>query len=162
MNESENSEYFVRRTWRLLFTAPADGAWNMAVDEALLSHANEGEYAATLRLFAWDPACLSLGYAQKASDVDMDALHQRGWTLVRRPTGGRAILHTDELTYSIVTNHHEPRMKGTILESYRRVASALLSALHSLGIPAESSPAPQIPPDSDPKGPVCFEVPSNY
>jgi lipoate-protein ligase A len=151
-----------RQTWRLIITPAAHGAWNMAVDEAMLDLVNQSERCATLRLYAWEPACLSLGYAQTARDADLTALERRGWTLVRRPTGGRAILHTDELTYSVIASHDEPRMQGSILESYRRIAQALLAALHQVGIAAQASALKQVPQGSDPKGPVCFEVPSNY
>src|SRR5512142_2493749 len=97
----------MEHTWRLLITAPARGAWNMAVDEAMLEHIGRGESMPTLRLYAWEPACLSLGQAQPYADVDRIRLRQRGWDVVRRPTGGRAILHTDELTYSIVASAEE-------------------------------------------------------
>ena len=88
---------------------PAHGAWNMAVDEAILEHIGRGEALPTLRLYAWQPACLSLGQAQPFTDVDVQCLDARGWEVVRRPTGGRAILHTDELTSSIIAPIEEPR-----------------------------------------------------
>src|SRR5512133_1650859 len=99
-------------TWRLIRTPAASGPWNMAVDEAILEFAARGEVLPTLRLYAWEPACLSLGYAQPASDVDLEALRSHGWEMVRRPTGGRAILHTDELTYSVSGPQNEPRLTG--------------------------------------------------
>jgi len=111
-------------TWRLLLTPPAPGAWNMAVDEALLESAGRGESLPTLRLYAWAPPCLSLGQAQPFADVDMARLRARGWQAVRRLTGGRAILHTDELTYSVTAPPDEPRVAGTVLESYNRLAQA--------------------------------------
>jgi lipoate-protein ligase A len=151
--------------WRLILSPPATGAWNMAVDEALLKSMAPGEESnirSVLRLYAWDPPCLSLGYAQPFSDVDTAALEKFGWDVVRRPTGGRAILHTDELTYAVIGPHSEPRLAGGVLESYRRLSAALLAALHKLSLPAESQPDAIIKPGSDPKGPVCFEVPSNY
>jgi lipoate-protein ligase A len=101
-----------------------------------------------------------------------------GWSLVRRPTGGRAILHTDELTYSVTGPHSEPRLAGSVLESYRVLSRALLRALLLLEIPAEAQekphPLPSVPPPSPQSGegggdggvgevnPICFEVPSNY
>ena len=148
-------------TWRLIQTPPAPGAWNMAVDEAILAAVGRGEAPPTLRLYAWDPPCLSLGYAQPIADVDLGSLAAHGWQLVRRPTGGRAILHTDELTYSICGPQTEPRLAGSVLESYRCLSTALLSALQRLGIPAESQAA-AAPSGARGKGPVCFEVPSNY
>jgi len=148
-------------TWRLLLTPPARGAWNMAVDEALLEAVGRGDSLSTLRLYQWQPPCLSLGYAQPFSDVDIPRLKKRGWELVRRLTGGRAILHTDELTYAVIAPAHEPRLAGALLESYNRLAGALLVALRLLGLPVEmqersaASRAGNI-------NPVCFEVPSSY
>ena len=128
---------FERTSWRLVCTPPSPGDWNMAVDEAILEAAGQGKTLPTLRLYAWQPPCLSLGYAQPASDADRNALNQNGWGLVRRPTGGRAILHCDELTYSVIAPNHEPRLEGGVLDSYRTLSQALLRALHTLEIPAE-------------------------
>jgi len=147
--------------WRLLLTPPARGSWNMAVDEAILEFATRGEVLPTLRLFAWQPACLSLGYAQSAADADRIRLARHGWDLVRRPTGGKAILHTDELTYSVTGPQTEPRLEGSVLESYRRLSAALVEALHLLGISAQTQ-TEVLSTGNEPKGPVCFEVPSNY
>ena len=119
-------------SWRLLLTPPARGAWNMAVDEAILENIGRGASLPTLRLYAWTPACLSLGHAQPFSDVDAVRLKQRGWDVVRRATGGRAILHTDELTYSVIAPLKEPRVEGGVLESYNRLAQALLTAVKNL------------------------------
>lgn len=155
------TKYYSPAQWRLVITPPAPGAWNMAVDEAILAAIGHNWVPPTLRLYAWEPACLSLGYAQPSQDVDRLRLAERGWHIVRRPTGGRAILHTDELTYSVIGPLSEPRLAGSVLESYRCLASALLMALHKLNIPAESQAASSSG-ESSPKGPVCFEVPSNY
>jgi len=152
-----------KNTWRLIQHPPARGVWNMAVDEAILESIGRGEVLPTLRLYAWEPACLSLGYAQPLSDVDQISLQNHGWDLVRRATGGRAILHTDELTYSVTGPQEEPRLAGGVLESYRRLSEALLAALQMLGLPAEALPQPREPgSNGQPKDPVCFEVPSNY
>lgn len=134
----------------------------MAVDEAILEACRSGKSLPTLRLYSWEPPCLSLGYAQPASDVDLDALLRHGWDLVRRPTGGRAILHTDELTYAVIGPQNEVRLAGSVLESYQVLSNALLAALHRLGIPAQAHAKPMHVAGADPKGPVCFEVPSNY
>lgn len=149
-------------TWRLIITPPAPGAWNMAVDEAILEHIGHGESSPTLRLYAWDPACLSLGHAQPFADVDMDRLKQRGWEVVRRATGGRAILHTDELTYSVIAPSNEPRVEGSILESYNRLAQALLLAVKNLEIPVEMKEHVGHASSMTYPNPVCFEVPSTY
>jgi lipoate-protein ligase A len=132
----------------------------MAVDEAVLESVGKGESLPTLRLYAWHPPCLSLGYAQPHADIDQKGLVSRGWDLVRRPTGGRAILHTDELTYSVIAPHREPRIAGGVLESYRRLSQALLTALTELGLPAKVNSVGIS--EGSQEEPVCFEVPSNY
>ena len=149
-------------TWRLLLhTTSARGVWNMAVDEAILESTSGGESLPTLRLYAWDPPCLSLGYAQPLTDVDLLRLRTRGWDLVRRPTGGRAVLHTDELTYSVIGPLHQPRLAGGVLDSYRRLAQALVAALRILGLPADIEVDTPAGTGRNPN-PVCFEVPSTY
>jgi lipoate-protein ligase A len=148
-------------TWRLLNTPPAHGAWNMAMDEAILEAVGHGKSLPTLRLYAWEPACLSLGYAQPFTDVDIPRLQIRGWELVRRPTGGRAVLHTDELTYSVIAQLNEPRVTGTVLESYHRLAGALVKALNLLGMQVEIDESSSTVHNSV-ANPVCFEVPSTY
>lgn len=151
-------------TWRLLHTPPLVGPLNMAMDEAILLAIVEGQAPPTLRFFAWEPACLSLGYAQPMSDVDAARLAERGWDLVRRPTGGRAILHTDELTYSVLAPMDEPRVLGGVIESYRQLSLGLLRGLEVLGLNANAEKkdksAPHAPPQA--QNPVCFEVPSDY
>ncbi len=153
-----------RATWRLIEHPPAAGPWNMAVDAAILNAASRGDVPPTLRLYAWDPPCLSLGYAQPVQDVDLDRLAAQGWDLVRRPTGGRAILHTDELTYAVIGPVDEPRLAGSILESYKRLAAALLRGLQVLAVPAKSQAHPGENPARDPgrTEPICFEIPGSY
>lgn len=148
------------KPWRLLITPPARGAWNMALDEAILEHIGRGDSMPTLRLYAWAPACLSLGHAQSFADVDTARLRERGWEVVRRLTGGRAILHTDELTYSVIAPGDEPRLAGTVLESYNRIAQALLLAVQKLELPVEMKEGKTE--NGSTSNPVCFEVPSTY
>jgi lipoate-protein ligase A len=133
----------------------------MAIDEALLETVGEDQAIPILRLYAWDPACLSIGYAQPCVDIDRKRLRDQGWDWVRRPTGGRAILHTDELTYSVIAPLSEPRVAGSVIESYQYLSEALLAGLHALNIPAEAllkNPAQSIRANEA----VCFDVPSNY
>lgn len=148
------------RQWRLIYDQPALGARNMAVDEAILQAVSAGDSPPTLRLYAWDPFCLSLGYAQAEADVDAARLAAFGWYTVRRPTGGRAILHGDELTYSVTVPMNHPLADGDILASYRTISIGLLDALKMLG----AQPQSELHPESQQvvKGPVCFEVPSHY
>jgi len=147
-------------TWRLIQDGPGDGATNMAVDEAILRAVAEEEAPATLRLYAWAPPCLSLGRGQPADDADRGALRAAGYDLVRRPTGGRAILHIDELTYSVIVPHDDPRVLGSVVESYRRLSRALIRALEHLGVP--DIEADERVDGGAEEGPVCFEAPSDY
>src|SRR5438270_12358260 len=87
--------------WRLLLDTSAAGAWNMAVDEVLLDGVAAGATPPTLRFYQWAPPCLSLGYFQPFDVVNLEGCRRLGVEVVRRPTGGRAILHDRELTYSV-------------------------------------------------------------
>ncbi len=116
--------------WRVLRSGPGDGLTNMATDLALLDHARRtGE--ATLRLYAWARPTLSLGRHERGRGVfDLRALRESGIDLVRRPTGGRALLHDHEVTYAVAA----PTAAGTLGETYRAVNALLLAALRSLGV----------------------------
>jgi len=157
-----------KNTWRLLISEPSIGAKNMAIDEAIVEAVGRGEAPPTLRLYAWAPPCLSLGHAQPVADVSLDALKERGWDLVRRPTGGRAILHADELTYSVCGLSSDPRLEGGVLSSYRVLSRALLRALQLIGIEAEARENQQLANASNQRksgsdqNPVCFEESSDY
>ncbi len=159
MDNKAKDPLYPPTTWRLLNSGTADGATNMAVDEAIARAVAAGRVPPTLRLYAWTPPCLSLGRAQAGEEVNRAACLRDGVHVVRRPTGGRAILHTDELTYSVVTPPDEPRLAGDILSSYRRLSRAILAALEHLDVPAMSQEAYQGDRDANP---VCFEVPSSY
>jgi lipoate-protein ligase A len=146
--------------WRLIRSVPADGAMNMAIDEAILRAVAAGSAPSTLRFYAWVPPCLSLGRGQPVADVDRQALAAAGYDLVRRPTGGRAILHIDELTYSVVAPEGEPRVAGGVVESYRRLSAGLVRGLEQLGV--ADIVADQRAETRGHEGPLCFEMPSDY
>ena len=134
----------------------------MAVDESILEHTHRGATMPTLRLYAWNPPCVSLGHSQSFDDVDVERLTSHGWDVVRRLTGGRAILHTDELTYSVTGGADEPVLSGGVLESYNRLAQALMFAVRELGLPVEMTEHASSVTDSSAMNPVCFEAPSAY
>ncbi len=146
--------------WRLIITPPAPGAWNMAVDEAIAAHAGRGAAPPTLRFYQWQPACVSLGRHQPLADLNAARCAALGYDIVRRPTGGRAILHTDELTYSVAGPQDDPILAGAVLDSYLRLSQGLLAGLARLGLSV--SKAPPTNRASADAGPVCFEVPSAY
>ena len=152
-------------TWRLITDSPLSGSLNMATDEAILRAVGAGKAPPTLRLYGWSPACLSLGYGQPATDADLTAITAQGWHIVRRPTGGRAILHTDELTYAVCLPADHPLAHGSIVESYRRLSDGLLAMLRRLSPQATIGADRKAVPDGDSRpalNPVCFEVPSDY
>lgn len=147
------------RQWRLLYDCPTNGIRNMAVDEAILRAVGAGSAPPTLRFYDWLPFCITLGYGQRASDVDPIRLDTLGWHLVRRPTGGRAVLHGDELTYSLSLPENHPIAAGGIVDSYQRISAALLRALERLGAHVSAERKAE---DAPELGAVCFEVPSHY
>ncbi len=120
------TETFPLTTWRLILSDPMPGTRNMAIDSAILAAVERGEAPPTLRLYSWDPPCLSLGYSQAYSDVDLHQLSANGWDLVRRPTGGRAILHTDELTYAVIGPKSDPRLAGNLMDSYQHISTGFV------------------------------------
>lgn len=145
---------------RLIYSPPATGALNMATDQAIMEAVGEKRVPSTLRFYSWQPACLSLGYTQRLEDVDERRVLCRGWHIVRRPTGGRAILHTDEVTYSISFPQNHELVAGDIVTSYRRLSAALQYGLEKLGL--QSDVAPYIKHHKEDLSAVCFETPSAY
>jgi lipoate-protein ligase A len=145
----------------LILDGTADGYTNMAVDEAILESHIAGQVPPTIRFYRWHPACLSIGYFQRAArEVDEEGCRQLGVDWVRRPTGGRAILHDVELTYSITARKDTPLVSGNIRESYRKISQVLVDGLCRLGAPAEMAPARA-------RGhglgsAACFDAPSDY
>jgi lipoate-protein ligase A len=133
----------------------------MALDELLLSQVRSDNDPVTLRLYGWEPPCISLGYAQSFHDLDQDRLRGLGWHWIRRPTGGKAILHTEELTYSISGPLTHPLLKGNILESYRRISAGIEKALATLGLQVEIQAAEPAQPTGI-ENPICFELPAAY
>lgn len=151
--------------WRIINSPAADGATNMAIDEAILEAVRQGQSPPTLRLYSWQPACLSIGRFQRAArSADLDALATLGYGFVRRPTGGRAVLHDHELTYAVVAATSElacaregdgncncdcdsssssSARGGTstgVLDTYLTLSRGLAAGLARMGIPVELAP----------------------
>ncbi len=122
--------------WRLIVDGNVDGAMNMALDRAVLDGRAAGSSPPTLRLYRWRVPTVSLGRFQKAEQVDLEACEARGFDVVRRPTGGRGVLHDDELTYSVVASVGDGVPRG-VAASYRYLCAALAEAYHRLGVTAE-------------------------
>jgi lipoate-protein ligase A len=132
----------------------------MALDEAIMDAVAAGDVPPTLRFYQWMPPCLSLGKRQPLAGVALATCRRDGVDVVRRPTGGFAILHTDELTYSIATLPSDPRAEGAILDAYRRLSQGLLAGLHHLGLEACMNPVHAGAEAS--ASTACFEAPSAY
>ena len=120
-----------RLPWRVIRSEAATGSENMAQDVSLLEAAVAGQVPPTLRLYTWDPPAVSLGHFQSTEAIDLQYAHQRGWDVVRRPTGGRAVLHQHELTYSVVLPPSVVDGAG-VRTSYSVLVGALNAGLASL------------------------------
>jgi lipoate-protein ligase A len=126
-----------------LLDAGTDGpAWNMALDDALLQARNRGEIEGTwIRLFGWDPPAVTLGRLQELeSELDVDRLARDGVQVVRRSTGGKAVFHADELTYSVVGGPEDPIWGTTLHETYRAITALIAGGLERLGVATELAP----------------------
>ena len=147
--------------WRLIIEdSPRSGAANMAVDESIAEAASGGDVPPTLRFYRWQSPTVSLGRFQKIADIDEARVAAQGYDLVRRATGGRAILHADELTYSVTGPVAEPQMAGGVMDAYLRFSNALLSGLIMLGLKAEKAGARARA--GRELSAACFEMPSAY
>ena len=148
-------------TWRLLNTGYADGPTNMAIDEAIMILHSQGRVTPTIRFYRWKPACLSIGYAQSMrKEVALERCQTAKVDVVRRPTGGRAILHDRELTYSLVARDDNPLVSGGIVESYRKISEGIVRGLRLLGADAVAAEHRVSPPVG--KTAACFDSPSHY
>ena len=161
--------------WRLIKDTYHTGFMNMAIDEAIMIAHREGLVPPTIRFYQWSPPAVSLGYFQDLKkEIDIDACTDMGIDIVRRPTGGKAVLHDKELTYSFIIRENHPLVNDSILETYKKISEGMIRGLSYLGITAELVPlreklesAPlgygvksKIP-HSDIKS-ICFSVPSQY
>jgi lipoate-protein ligase A len=150
--------------FRLLVTPPMDGAANMALDEALLRSRVDKAGPPTVRFFAWEPPTISLGYAQPVDErIDLEEAARMGIGLVRRPTGGSAILHEGpnlELTYSVVGAAGDFSGADDLLRTYRWIGSALTAGLTRLGTAVEMVPVQPSDPEAMPA--FCFARTGSY
>jgi len=114
---------------------------NMAVDRAILVANSEGKVPPTVRFYGWMPPAISIGYFQSLTDeIDLDTCKKLGVNYVRRITGGGAVFHDKELTYSIVIPESHPEIPKNIMKSYGRICGAVIKGLKHLGIESEYVP----------------------
>ncbi|MGM0842088.1 MAG: lipoate--protein ligase family protein [Bacillota bacterium] len=155
-----------KETWRFIDSGNCSPSYNMALDEALLDWHSEGKIPPTIRFYGWDPATLSIGYFQKVEkEINLDAVKEHSLGFVRRPTGGRGVLHEHELTYSVIVSEEHPEMPKTVTEAYRVISEGILKGFQGLGLEAYFA-VPKTAEEREglknPRSAVCFDAPSWY
>jgi lipoate-protein ligase A len=132
------TDHEVEMDWRLITYEEFDPAFNMAADEAILDAHLAEEVPPTLRVYGWNPAAISVGYAQKISEDERQSIKNAELALVRRPTGGRAVLHLGDLTYSFVGTSTGGSKDGflstNIAGAYKQICAGLIEAMKEFGI----------------------------
>ncbi len=140
--------------WRLIYSPALPGAWNMAIDEAMLLAHEAGLTIPTLRLYRWSPPAISLGLLQRLETINECACRQLGFDIVRRPSGGGAVLHQHEVTYAIVIDGRLCPEGSSVLATYRWLAQGIIFGLRKLGI--DVSLPNQIQPSHQSTPSFCF------
>ncbi len=144
--------------WRFFLDEPRDGPTNMAIDEVLALGCARGCSPPTLRLYRWSVPTVSLGLNQPLhGEVNLTTCRQWGVPVIRRPTGGRALLHENELTYSLAIPI--PHGSRSVLQDYEWISKCLLLAMRRLGVTATLSRGDRTKGDA---GGLCFLSPSRY
>ncbi|WP_449621340.1 lipoate--protein ligase family protein [Robertmurraya sp. Marseille-Q9965] len=155
-----------KEIWGFIDSGDQSPSFNMALDEALLDWHSAGEIPPVIRFYGWNPATLSIGYFQKVEkEINMEAVKEHELGFVRRPTGGRGVLHEHELTYSVIVSEEHPEMPKTVTEAYRVISEGILKGFHQLGLEAYFS-VPKTTEEREslknPRSAVCFDAPSWY
>lgn len=155
-----------KEIWRFIDSGRQDPAFNMALDEALLYWHSENKIPPTIRFYGWNPPTLSVGYFQNIEkEINLEAVKKHGLGFVRRPTGGRGVLHDQELTYSVIVSEEHPEMPKTVTEAYRVISEGILEGFRELGLDAYFAiPRTEKEKQSlkNPRSSVCFDAPSWY
>lgn len=155
-----------KEVWRFIDSGNCSPSYNMALDEALLDWHSIGKIPPVIRFYGWNPPTLSIGYFQKVEkEINLEAVKAHGLGFVRRPTGGRGVLHEHELTYSVIVSEEHPDMPKSVTEAYRVISEGLLKGFHHLGLEAYFA-VPKTAAERDalknPRSAVCFDAPSWY
>ncbi|WP_053367113.1 lipoate--protein ligase family protein [Bacillus sp. FJAT-27245] len=156
----------MKEKWYFIDSGAGSPSFNMALDELLMEWHSEGKMPPVIRFYGWNPATLSIGYFQKAEkEINMEAVRGHGLGFVRRPTGGRGVLHENELTYSVIVSEDHPKMPPSVTEAYRVISEGILHGFRNLGLDAYFSiPKTEEEKDSlkNPRSSNCFDAPSWY
>ena len=151
--------------WRLIEDGPGDGKLNMAIDRAILTACDQGQAPATLRLYGWDKPTLSIGYSQnELRDVNTVQCERKNIPIVRRFTGGRALLHQYELTYSLVAPIPHPMFPGNLVGAFGAVSKAVIISLEKAGVvkPEISGKDKRFLGDGNKRSPACFSTSNHW
>lgn len=146
--------------WRFLNYQRYNAFENMAIDEAIFRETIKNKKKPTIRFYGWRPAAVSIGYFQDPqSELNLEQCGNMGIDIVRRLTGGKAVFHNDEITYSVVAGVGEKSFPANILGTYKVISDCLVQGLAYLGIKANLAPAGRALKDMELK-PCCFSNPS--
>lgn len=126
--------------YRVIITLDKSPAFNMACDEALLILRKNNKTEPVFRLYNWNPFTVSIGYSQDIEKaVSLRKIQEKGYGYVRRWTGGRAVLHNDEITYSVIGKAEEDNLMHTVLDTYNKISSGLNKGLNLIGVKSSLS-----------------------
>ena len=143
---------------RLILDTHHKGSWNMACDLAIASYVGNKKASTTVRLYGWSSPTLSLGKHQKTNNINFEYLKEKGIKIVRRPTGGRAVLHDDEITYSFSSSAKNTKLPSTVLGSYKVISTALIESLKLLNISCDVESKKKNTLSKD----ICYDASSMY
>ncbi|NWF52444.1 MAG: lipoate--protein ligase family protein [Nitrospirae bacterium] len=142
--------------WRFVDSGLCNASYNMALDEAIAINVRKGNSPPTLRLYGWSLPSVSIGYSQKMREIDSDYCIRKGIPIVRRPTGGRAILHNDEITYSFSVKTDDGLFSKGLLDSYKKISNAFVITFLKIGLSLELRLLRNTRQVSH-RSPLCFE-----
>ena len=155
-----------KEKWAFIDSGNCSPGYNMAMDEKLMHWHSEGRIPPVIRFYGWNPATLSIGYFQQSEkEINLQKVKESGIGFVRRATGGRAVLHEHELTYSVIVSENHENIPVNVTEAYRVISEGLLKGFQHLGfhsyfsVPATEAERQKL---RDPKSAICFDAPSWY
>lgn len=151
----------MKDNWRFIDSGSYSASYNMALDEAIAISVRKGDSPPTLRLYGWSIPSVSIGYSQRISDIDSDYCIKKGIPIVRRLTGGRAILHSNEITYSFSVKTDDELFSKGLRDSYRKISKAFVIFLTKIGLSPEVRLSRDVRQSSivnrQSRSPLCFE-----
>ncbi|MBI3610025.1 MAG: lipoate--protein ligase family protein [Nitrospirae bacterium] len=146
--------------WRIVEDGPGEAAWNMAVDEAIAESCRRGLVPPTLRFYTWSHPAVTIGYFQKIDrDLDEEVCRREGIAVVRRITGGRAVLHGNDLTYCVASGHDVAELPNSIRETFLAISRGFIEGLRPLGLDPKTVRSPL---KETGRSPLCFASTSWY